>query len=389
MRVAIMMRAIDQDSGHGAYTGGLVRSLLNRDTSNSYLLLYRSTKRLGCFASSTNAREFLVRAPHKLAWDQVAVPYVAWREGADIIFNPKFSIPLITHCPVAMGLQEPAWWVWPQHYERLDVLYIKTMLPLYCRKSAHIFPMSSFDLDESRRYLSLPDEKVTVAYAAHRDYFRKIEDTETLENFRREYQLPPRFILCVARVEHVGLDNPHSYHPGKNLDTCIRAFVSCRDRIPHALVVSGRRVKDYLLDTGWKPEDLRRIHFTDFIPRHEDMALLYNLADLFVMPSFYEGFAIKLVEAMACGCAAIASKTGAVPEISDGAALLADPYDPADFAAKIMQVLSDEPLRQELKAKSLQRAAAFSLDRTAEIVLDKLTQVVSRQFRRKRLLSPA
>jgi glycosyltransferase involved in cell wall biosynthesis len=389
MKIAIMMRVIDQESGLGAYTEGLVQSMLSRDASNSYVLLYRSAKRLGCFASFKNARELFVRAPNKLAWDQAAVPYVAWREGADIIFNPKFSVPLITHCPVTMGLQEPAWWVWPKHYERWDVLYIKTMLPLYCRKSVHLFPMSRFDLEESRRYLTLPDEKVTVAYAAHRDYFRKIEDTEALEDFRRKYQLPSKFILCAARVEHAGLDNPQSYHPGKNLDTCVRAFISCRDRIPHTLVVSGRYAKNYLLDTGWKPEDLTRIYFTGYLPRHEDMALLYNLADLLVMPSFYEGFAIKLVEAMACGCAAIASKTGAMPEISDGAALLADPYDPADFAAKIMRVLSDERLRQELKAKSLQRAAAFSLDRTAEIILDKLTRVVSRRFSRKRLLRPA
>ena len=102
---------------------------------------------------------------------------------------------------------------------------------------------------------------------------------------------------------------------------------------------------------------------------------LYNLADLFVIPSFYEGFGFALVEALASGCAVVASHTGACPEISGGAALLADPHDPADFAGKMLAVLGNEDLRQELKRKSLARACVFDWDSAARLTLQGLVSV--------------
>jgi glycosyltransferase involved in cell wall biosynthesis len=104
---------------------------------------------------------------------------------------------------------------------------------------------------------------------------------------------------------------------------------------------------------------------------------LYNVADLFVIPSFYEGFGLTACEAMACGCPVVASQTGACPEVTGGAALLADPYDAADFAAKMTLVLSDEKLSQALREKGLQRAAHFTWDESARLVLERLSQVVA------------
>lgn len=382
MKIAIMMRAIDQDSGLGVYAQSLVDSMLRMDRDNSYLLLYRSTKWLGRFSSFGNAKELLLKAPHKLIWDQVAVPYRAWKEGADIIYNPKFSVPLVSHCPVTMGLQEPAWWTWPEHYERFDVLYQRIMLPLYCHKASHFFPWTNFVLEENRKHLGLPFDSSTITYAAPKEYLRPIEEPGILEDFRNKYQLPKKFILTVTRVDHPGLDKSTSFHPGKNVDTTLRSFVLCRNNIPHKLVIAGRRVREYLLDTGWDSNDLEDVHFVGFVP-HDELVKLYNLAELFVIPSFYEGFGFTLVEAMTCGCPVIASQTGACPEISGGAALLADPNDPGDFANKIITVLKDDRLRKEMRSKSLQRAAFFNWERTAKLTLEGLTQAVKKSRRNR------
>src|SRR3990172_3948975 len=112
MKIAIMLRAMDQESGFRAYVEGLVDTLLAIDPDDAFLLLYRTSKWFGRFGSRPNAQEVLLRAPNKLIWDQVAVPHRAWKERADIIFNPKFSVPLISPCPVAMGLQEPDWYAY-------------------------------------------------------------------------------------------------------------------------------------------------------------------------------------------------------------------------------------------------------------------------------------
>jgi glycosyltransferase involved in cell wall biosynthesis len=383
MRIAVMMRAMDQDSGFHAYVEGLIESMLGIDYDSRYLLLYRTTKWFGRFAAFKNATEVLLWAPHKLIWDQLAVPYRAYQERADIIFNPKFTVPLISSCPVAMVLAEPAPWIWPEHYERWDVRYMRTMLPLYCRKADHLFALSNFILEENRRYLGLPFDDTTVTYPAPSGYFRPIDDPASLERFRTMYQLPPRFILAVTRVDHPGLDKSRSWHPGKNVETTLRAFALCRDRIPHKLVIAGRRVHEYLLQAGWSSADFEGVHFLGFVP-HKELPELYNLADLFVLPSFYEGFGFTLAEAMACRCPVIASQTGSCPEISGGAALLADPYDPSDFAQKMLAVLRDEDLRQELKKKSLERAAFFSWEETARLTLKGLTSVLERPTRRRK-----
>lgn len=377
MKIAIMMRAIDQDSGFRHYIENLVEHMLRVDQKISYLLLYRTTKWLGRFASFKNAKEVLLKAPHKFIWDQVAVAIRAWKEGVDIIFNPKFSVPLMSHCPVAMGIVEPGWWVWPSHYEWVDRHYIKTMLPLYCRKSAHMFPVSNFVIDENKKYLGLPFTNTTIAYPAPKEYFRPMKDPVELEEFRVKYRLPERFILCVTRVDHPGLDKSISFHPGKNVDTTLRSFSLCRNNIPHKLVIAGRQVREYLLHVGWKNSDFEDIHFLGFV-QPEEMPKLYNLAQLFILPSFYEGFGFTLVEAMACGCPSIASRAGACPEVGADAVLFADPNDPADFAEKIMLVIKNENVRQELKSKGLQRAAFFSWERTAKDVLEALIQVVEK-----------
>jgi glycosyltransferase involved in cell wall biosynthesis len=382
MKIAVMMRAMDQDSGFRYFVEGLVDSMLRIDRRNSYLLLYRDSRFLGRFSSRENAREIFLEAPHKFLWDQVAVPYAAWREHADIIFNPKFSVPLLSHCPVAMGLQEPAWWTWPQHYEWLDRHYERSMLPMYCRKAAHIFPMSNFDLEESRKSMGLPLKNVTVTWAAPGAHIREIDDASLLEQIRKRYALPDQFIFSATRVLHVGLDRSASYYPGKNPETTVRAFLLCRDEIPHRLVFTGQRVREYLLRAGFRDDDLRGVQFLERVPA-EDLAGLYSLAGLFVIPSHYEGFGLSLLEAMTCGCPVVASRTGALPEISGGAALLADPTDPADFANQIRRAARDESLRNELRTKGRERAAFFSWEKTAGSTILGLEEAVQQQHRKK------
>jgi len=370
-----MMRPIDQDTGHRVFVEWLVETLLNIDHENEYLLLYRTDKWLGRFAGFPRVTEVLMGPSHKLLWDQVAVPYVAWKHRADVIFNPKFSVPLVSPCPVMMGLQEPAWWAHPEHHPRWDVLYMKLFLPLYCRKSSHLFPWTRFQLDETRKYLRLPLENATVTYAAPNPCFRRIGERALLEDCRAKYGLPERFVLTVTRVENIGNEGT-TFSATKNPATTIQAYLECRDQIPQKLVVAGRRIREYLLSTGWSDERLQDIHFLGLVPQ-EDLVKLYNLADLFVLASFYEGLGLTILEAMACGCPVVVSRSGACPETAGGAALLASPTDPSDYAAKMLSVLKDPEALEDMRRRSLERAAFFDWEKTARAVLEGITRTVS------------
>jgi glycosyltransferase involved in cell wall biosynthesis len=379
MKIAVMMRVMDQDTGLGFFTDTLLRSLLQMDKTNSYLLLYKEPKHFGRFAGFLNAKELLLPSSHKLVWDQIVVPWVAWREGADVVFNPKFTVPLISHCPVAMGLQEPAWWAIPEHHTWLDRTYMRIMLPWYCRKSSHFFPWSKFILDENRKYLRLPLNNATVTYTAPDPTFCRSYDPGALKDFRKRYGLPEKYILSVTRVENLG-NRSATFSGTKNVQTTVRAFCKVREQVPHKLVIVGRRVKEYLDYVGCKESELRNIHFTGFLP-HDELPKMYLSADLFVLPSFYEGCPTTMIEAMACGCPIVASKTGPCPEVGAGAALLADPRNASDFGLKMLAVLTDEKLRSDLRQKSLRRAAFFNWERTAQLTLEGLERVAHQPTR--------
>lgn len=375
MKIAIMMRSMDQDSGFRAITEGTVEHMITSGPDDEFLLLYRTRKLFGRFASYRNVKEVLLSAPHLLLWDQVAVPFCAWREKADIIFNPKFSVPLISPCPTVMGLAEPAWWVWPEFYEWLDLHYMRLMLPIYLRKAKWLFPISQFVVDETCRYVKVPfAHKSTVAYSAPADYFRRVSDPVALAHFRRKYHLPDRFISTVTRVSHI-LDKSNSFFPGKYPQATVRAFTLARDRIPHDLVIAGKRVRDFLVSQGFTDKDFERVHFLDFVP-HEELPLLHSLSDLFVIPSPYESFAMAMVEAMACGCPILVSKEGALPEITGGAGVFVDHRSPEDIADKMVSLLSDDEERQRVGQRCLERAAFFSWERTAAAILNDCRRIV-------------
>lgn len=155
----------------------------------------------------------------------------------------------------------------------------------------------------------------------------------------------------------------------------MKAFRLCRDRVSCDLVIAGRRVKEYLLYRGFSESDLKGVRFLGFVG-HDNLPLLFNLAQLFVMTSNYEGFGVTLLEAMACGCPAIAAKTGASPEVSGGAAVLADPFDPRDFAEKIISLLENEKKRQYYREKGIRSVSCFSWEKTTILTIEGLKKAL-------------
>ena len=377
MKLAIMMRSMDQDSGFRAYTEALIDNMLKLDTDDSYLLIYRIPKHFGRFASYPNVKEVLVEAPHKFLWDQVAVPYIALKERADIIFNPKFSVPLLSPIPVAMGLQEPAWWTEPEYYEKWDVRYEKQWVPRCVRKSSHIFPMSKFILEENRRVVGLPFENATIVYAAPDSHFKPVDDPDVLTKFKAKYNLPDKFILLVTRVDHPGLEGSTSFYPGKHPETALRAFQKIRKQIPHKIVFAGRRVRDYLIHTEGQDVDLEGVEFVTFIP-YDELHLLYNAADLFVNPAPYEGCPNTVIQAMACGRPMVLADAGGSADVGSGAALFAEARNPDDFAQKMLLALSDEAVRQDLRSKSLERSKSFRWEESARLCIEGLVSSIKR-----------
>jgi glycosyltransferase involved in cell wall biosynthesis len=368
LRIGIMLRHLDQHGGGvKVYTQNVVRHLLGEDRKNRYVLLYHDPSLLGSFGAHSHVEERVLRMPSKLLWDQVAVPVAARRERLDVVFNPKFSVPLAGTTPSVLVLQGSDWFVMPWGSSRLDRLNHQLLVPGFCRRAAAIIVVSHNIKNDLVRYLGVDPRKIRVVYYGLSTLFRPVRDPERLESARRRYGLPERFLLYVGQI-----------YPAKNFGGILRAFARLRSRLPHKLVVAGEPRSDYekelaLIDELGLREDVR---FTGWVSQ-EELPALYSLADVFVFPSLYEGFGIPLLEAMACACPIVTASVGSPPEVTDGAAVLVDPRDVEAIAEAVLRVVSEPALRARLVERGLERAHAFTWERCARQTLDVLESLAA------------
>jgi len=274
-------------------------------------------------------------------------------------------------------LQSCDWYVNPGNYPWWDNLYIRLTLPLYCRKARGLLAISQATITELTRRAGLNLSAAVVTHAGVAPSFNSLRDPLSLEQFRKQYALPPRYIFTVARVLHTGNKRLSAY-PGGNNERLVRAYQSYRQRTqqPLPLVVAGRDVREYLLEHGFSAADLAGIHFLGFIP-NELIHKAYKLAECFVLATLCESFGIPILEALASGCPAIVPSTGAGPEVAGGAARLIDPYDEEDIAGALLEVTQSASLREQLARDGLRRARAFGWQQAARRVLRVFDAVLS------------
>ncbi len=215
--------------------------------------------------------------------------------------------------------------------------------------------------------LGVPAERVHVLYQGIAEGFRPRPEIDRGAVCER-LQLPREFILFVGRLD-----------PWKNVNALLGAFrlLCSREDFRYDLVLAGPRDWGYpALETAvseWNLGD--RIHFQGYVP-DEDLPLLYNLARCFVFPSWYEGFGLPVLEAMASGCPVVTSTAPALREAAGGAAQEADPADEEALARAISKTLSEPELREEMTQHGLKRATEFTWERTARQLLDELSALV-------------
>ena len=207
-----------------------------------------------------------------------------------------------------------------------------------------------------------PDEVVVAPLAAAPE-FRTLHIDNALDAVRTRFQLPAPFILSVGDLQ-----------PRKNQIGLIGAFADLVRTLsaaspPAGAGRQGDLVRGQGARSGRRPACADRIRFLGFVS-DQDLLHLYNACDLFVFPSFYEGFGLPVLEAMACGRAVVCSNTSAMPEVVDGAAILFDPYSMDEMTRAMADLLLDAELRARMERLGLQRAAHFSWQETAQRTLD-------------------
>lgn len=366
--IGVMGRTLDQDDGLGIYARRLLHELLTQDTSSRYVLFLQSEKSRELFKNFGNVDACVLPSRYKLYWDQVLVPLAARKYQVDLIFNPKFSVPLLTGRPCVFVQQGSDWYVNPGNYPWWDNLYIRAMLPLYSRKAARMLAISRATLDDLTRYTRIDLSDAVVSGAGVGPNFHAPRDSRALAAFRQAYGLPEEYILTLARVHH-GADRRMRSYPGANTPRLLRAWLGYRARggtLP--LVIVGRGIREFLRQQGFSDRELQHVHFTGFVS-NDRVHLAYQAAQCVVIATLCESFGITILEALASGCPAIVPNTCAGPEVAGGAARLVDPLDEGDMAEAMLEITGSERLRAAMRERGLKRAQALSWQECARRTL--------------------
>jgi glycosyltransferase involved in cell wall biosynthesis len=386
-RIGIFTRPIDQKtSGSGSHLREIVRTMV--DTAHEFELVFCHYERNEEFEPYGDAEELI------LPRNPIAASRRLRQAGLDLVhYNP-----LTIYSPMFVGrrraggrhgtggaadrgggdrrrggsprvprvatIHGAAPLFLPKQYPALKVLHERHVVGALARRMDHLFAVS----ETTRRFIvdtfGVPAERIDVIYNAVDPGFRPL-DKERLEKSRFASFRPFLFHLS-------------KFSERKNPWTTLAAFADLAAEDPALrLVLGGSGWENPVVSGFLEQHEIReRVVFPGFLEKEEIVELM-NLAEAFVFPSFYEGFGMPNLEAMACGCPVVTSRAFAIPEVVGDAALtIAEPTDAAALADAVRRIRSDGELRASLVDRGRARAQAFSWEESVHTIFDAYRRLV-------------
>lgn len=376
MRIAFDYTAgIRQEAGIGHYVRSLLDAMLALDVTNEYTLLTsgRPTKERP-FPAAPNVRGRSVLLPDRylnILWYRMRAPLPAqWFTGkVDLYHGPDFVLPpLSKHIRKVVTIHDLAFLKHPEYAAPALAAYLSKVVPISIAEANVVAAVSHDSARTLIEHYATPPEKITIIPNGLRPHFKRITDPLLLGATTNKFGLKHPLVLGVGTLE-----------PRKNHMGLIRAFHQAQSNKRHrpamlALAGGGGWLYD---ETRQLVADLKLEKKVRFLGRVNDLelAILYSLADVFAFPSFFEGFGVPPLEAMACGAPVITSNTSSLPEVVGEAALTINPHEPAELAEAITRLIGDEHLRENLRQQGYARAQCYTWPKAAKKMLDIYTKL--------------
>lgn len=363
-----MLRHMGQHGGGVLeYTHNLLREMLALDSPHEFVLLCQEP---GWLDFCDNGHEGRVRKlvlgkSPSIMWDQWRVLKAEKKEKLDIIFNPKYSLPLLSRSHTVFVCHGLDWYVMPWASKLMDRLNHRYLIPRYSRKAAAIIAVSNTAKQHMIEYLGVEEERLHTVYLGVDEAFGRPVPPGELEQVRRAYALPDRFFLYCGQI-----------YPPKNFGRLIQAYAQVGPELGISLVVAGSHT--------WRCEDeialIDQLGISQWVLwpgwiDHKFLPTFYALAEALALPSLYEAFGIPLLEAMASGCPIVTSNRYGTAELAGEAAVLVNPEEVESIADGMRSIVSDQNLRQQLIGAGRERAKEFSWEKCARETLKVLELV--------------
>ncbi len=284
------------------------------------------------------------------------------KAGISLMHFPHYSVPVTYRGDYVVTVHDLTHIVFPEFLgNRVKYYYAKMLMRNAVHGAKHIFTVSQNSRKDIQSYFGVETGKITVTYNAVDSDFR-CKSREDIEYLFEKYGISRE----KKRVLYVGNLKPH-----KNLNILLNSLKMMNDPNVELLLV-GKAFKSIDLREKEKEMGLSESVIHTGIVDKEELVDLYNIADVFVFPSLYEGFGLPPLEAMACGTPVIASNSSSIPEVVGKAAFLVDPQRTTDIEQAICSVLNDVDLRKNLIQEGQEQVKKFSWDdavlKTREII---------------------
>lgn len=369
-------RAAQNRTGLGNYSRFVVKGL-SRFTDLERLMLYvPNPKRANALEGVEQERGVELRSPQRGFWKRLRSLWRVWgvtgelaADGVQLFHGLSNELPLNIHraqgVKSVVTIHDLIFLRYPQYYKPIDRWIYRYKFRRACELADCVIAVSECTKRDIMHFFGTPEEKIKVVYQGCDERFRQPMAADVLDKVRTRYQLPSRFILYVGSIEE-----------RKNLLLLVRALNELsNERITdldvHVVAVGRRtpyadRVEAFVRAHGLT-DRFRMVSGVSFA----DLPAFYQLAEVFVYPSRFEGFGIPLLEALCSGTPAIGCTGSCLEEAGGPSSLYVNPDDAPALAAAIDRVFTDKTLREKMIADGHQWAARFE----ADVLTRRLTEV--------------
>lgn len=341
-------RFFHNTSGLGNYSRDLVRILSNYYPENEYLLLNKNKSERGKEILEKTNVHYIETSKGNFS-RQLKMGKDTQKQHADIFHGLSGELPLRwgkEPIKKVVTIHDLIFMRYPQYYSFFDKKIHLWKFKKAAESADKIIAISEQTKQDIISYLKVPESKIEVIYQGCHQAFKEQQPEDFIEHTRQKYQLPERFILNVGTIEE-----------RKNLLNIVKAVNETE--IP--LVVVGRKTKYFTkIEQYLKKNKMeKQVHFLEGVSMDE-LAAIYKLADIFVYPSFFEGFGIPVIEALYSKTVAVTSNTSCLPEAGGKDSVYIDPANYLDIKAKIQFLWDNESERKRRADKGFEFVQKFN-----------------------------
>ena len=363
-------RAYHNRTGLGNYSRGLINGMLRMFPEEDYFLF--NTKPSSLYQPRGKSvlevlpeRGWSIKFP--ALWRSFALGRLAHRYQLDIYHGLSHELPIDTssrNVKWVLTVHDLIFLRYPGYYKAIDRFLYTFKLKRACRRADRIVAISQQTKKDLVSLLSVPQEKISVIYQDCDAAFREEVSDQRKSAIKRHYRLPDKYILQVGTIEE-----------RKNLLLSVKALKYTDPEM--VLVVVGREtpylktVKKAIATLGLQ----QRVHFLYQVP-FSDLPAIYQLAQIFLYPSRYEGFGIPIVEALHSLVPVIAATGSCLEEAGGPNSLYTDPDDEQGLAKKMRDVWHNTELRLHMIREGRKHAERFHTDRLSNELRSLYTQLL-------------